>query len=265
LSYTEELPNAARLSSLPKSLTWTQPTSFKRGNIGWAQYYQNGQPIRESTGSTKETEVKRFLKLREGEVAQGKRVVIHIERLCFEELADDSLTDYRVNGKRSLDKAQWSVRHLGGYFAGMRVVDITTDKVRADIDQRQRADYSNAAINRELAALKRMFNLARQQTPPKITQMSYIPMLQEKNVRTGFFEVEAFQGVVSGLPAALRPVATFAHITGWRKAEVLALTWRQVDFEAEVVRLESGTTKNGEGRTFFTTAELKRLLEGPRL
>jgi integrase len=87
-------------------------------------------------------------------------------------------------------------------------------------------------------------------------------MLQGKNVRTRFFEVEAFQGVVRGLPAALRPVATFAHITGWRKEAVLALTWRQVDFEAEVVRLEPGTTKNGEERTFFTTAELKRLLEG---
>jgi integrase len=42
---------------------------------------------------------------------------------------------------------------------------------------------------------------------------------------------------------------------------VVALTWRQVDFKVEVVRLEPGTTKNGEGRTVFMTAELKGLLE----
>jgi integrase len=80
-------------------------------------------------------------------------------------------------------------------------------------------------------------------------------------VRTGFFEVEVFQAVVKQLPVSRQPVVTFAYITGWRKEKVLALTWRQVDFKAEVVRIEAGTTKNGEGRTVFMTAELKDLLE----
>ncbi len=39
------------------------------------------------------------------------------------------------------------------------------------------------------------------------------------------------------------------------------MPWRQVDFEAEMVRLEPGITKNREGRTVFITAELKKLLE----
>jgi integrase len=142
----------------------------------------------------------------------------------------------------------------------MRASDITTDKVLTYIKERQETRYSNAQINRELAALKRMFNLARQQTPPKITQMPYIPMVQEKTVRTGFFEVEAFQAVVKQLPVSLQPMATFAYIISWRKEEVLAVTWRQVDFKAAVVRLEPGT-KNGEGRTVFMTAELKGILE----
>jgi integrase len=34
-----------------------------------------------------------------------------------------------------------------------------------------------------------------------------------------------------------------------------------VDFEAEEVRLDAGTTKNGEGRVFPFTAELRRLLQ----
>jgi integrase len=50
-------------------------------------------------------------------------------------------------------------------------------------------------------------------------------------------------------------VVTFAYVTGWRiQSEVLKLTWSQVDFKAGVVRLEPGTTKSGEGRTFPFTA-----------
>ena len=141
---------------------------YQRGAIWWVRYYQNGPPIRESTGGEKEAEAKRFLKLREGQVAEGKRVLPRTKRLRFEELAQDFLTDYRINGKRPLDKAQRSVRHLQCFFGGMRAVDITTDKVRTYIRRRQEDGTSNAEINRELAALKRMFNLAMQQTPAKV-------------------------------------------------------------------------------------------------
>jgi integrase len=46
---------------------------------------------------------------------------------------------------------------------------------------------------------------------------------------------------------------------------ILELTWRQVDFQVEMVRLEPGTTKNREGRTVFMTSELKKLLEEQRV
>ena len=52
----------------------------------------------------------------------------------------------------------------------------------------------------------------------------------------------------------------FAYITGWRvKSEVLKLEWRHVDLKAGEVRLDPGTTKNGEGRTFPFTIDLKRV------
>jgi hypothetical protein len=66
-------------------------------------------------------------------------------------------------------------------------------------------------------------------------------------------------------PEAIRAVARFADITGWRgPSEVLTLQWRQVDFGSGQVRLDPGTTKNGEGRVFRMTAALRELVEAQR-
>ena len=42
----------------------------------------------------------------------------------------------------------------------------------------------------------------------------------------------------------------FAYLTGWRLGEILPLTWRQIDLKAGIIRLEPGSTKNDEGRSF---------------
>ena len=80
---------------------------------------------------------------------------------------------------------------------------------------------------------------------------SHIPMLQEDNVRRGVFEREQFESVRRRLPEEVRPVVTFAYLTGWRiNSEMLTMQWQQVDLRAGIVRLDPGTTKNREGRSF---------------
>jgi integrase len=93
----------------------------------------------------------------------------------------------------------------------------------------------NGKINRELAALKRMYSLAAEDD--KLLHRPHIPKLEERNIRSGFFEREQFDAVRATLPADLKHVATFAYLTGWRvPSEILTLQWRQVDFAAGVVR-----------------------------
>ena len=49
-------------------------------------------------------------------------------------------------------------------------------------------------------------------------------MLQENNVRQGFFEREQFESVRNHLPPEIQPLVTFAYITGWRiRCEVQTL------------------------------------------
>jgi integrase len=108
-----------------------------------------------------------------------------------------------------------------------------------------------------------MFNLALQ--AGKLLQKPHFPMLREDNVRKGFFERDQYQAILKHLPPYMRPVVTFAYVTGWRIAsEILPLQWRQVDLDAGEVRLDPGTTKNREGRVFYLTAELKELLAKQR-
>jgi integrase len=252
--------------------------SYKRkdGTIGhtsvwWIKYYRDGRPIYESTETTKEKEGRDLLKLREGNVVRGEPVVPRQRRVTFDELAADVVTDYRVNGKRSLGDLERRITlHLKPFFGGRRMADITTADVRRYSEMRlaelvkKGTTTSNAQINRELAVLKRAFNLGLQ--AGKSLHKPYIPMLKEKNTRAGFFEPEQFRAVQAQvLSTALRPVLHFAYITGWRtQSEVLPLQWRQADFEAGTVRLDADTTKNGEGRLFPMTRELRALLEAQR-
>jgi len=172
------------------------------------------------------------------------------------------LTDYQIRGRKNQRQVKSKVNHLLAYFGKDRAKSITTDRIKTYIVTRQEARASAAQINRELAALKRMFNLAVQ--AEKLPSTPYIPSLTENNVRTGFFEYEDFLALRNALPAFLRPVVTFGYYTGWRVAEVRTLQWRQVNLDAAEVRLDPGTTKNGKGRVIYLDGELLDIMKEQR-
>jgi integrase len=249
---------------------------YRQKNIWWIKYYRNGKPVYESSESRDRTTAKRLLKVREGDTERGEPVLPKAGRLRFDEAAQDLVNEYTINHRQSLDELERRLRkHLMPFFGGHRMTAIGTADVRAFTAQRlttpivlkplrqgappRERPVSNGEINRELTALKRMFHLAKQNG--KLLHVPYIPMLREQNVRTGFFEREQYEAILPHLPAPLRPMVAFAYITGWRiPSEVLTLQRRQIDFGAEEVRLDPGTTKNREGRVFPFTAELRDLL-----
>lgn len=237
---------------------------YKRGAVYWLKYYRNGKPYRESAKTEKESEAKRLLKKREGEISEGKIPGVYFEKVRFNNLSDDFLSDYRVNGRKSLKRAERSVNQLKAFFDNDRVPSITTPRIQGFIEKRLAEGKENGTINRELAALKRILNLAAQQTPPKVDRVPHIPMLKESNVRKGFFEHTDFIALREALPDYLKGFVTFAYKTGWRVSEILDLSWSQVDLTNNIVRLESGTTKNDEARTVYLDDELKAVFEGKK-
>ena len=118
------------------------------------------------------------------------------------------------------------VNHLSQFFEGIMAPAITTPVIDKYIEMRMGSGAANATINRELSALKRMLNLGAEQIPPLVDkgQTPKIKMLDENNVRKGFFEHDQFLAVRSELPEYLRNFVTVAYKEGWRLDEIETLT-----------------------------------------
>lgn len=239
--------------------------TMKGSAVLWIKYHRNGVPVRESAHTTKAKEAEKLLRKRLGEIAVGVFAGPKLEKIKVSELADDLIRDYRINGLKSIDdlEARWKL-HLKPFFGALRAVEVTSDLVARYIDSRQQEEAENATINRELAALKRMFNLARQSTPPKVQFVPYIAMLKEDNVRTGFLESKQHDSLAAETGKVglwLRAMFETGYTYGWRHEEVVEMRVKQVNLTANTIRLEPGTTKNDEGREVTMTLPVRMLLK----
>jgi integrase len=238
--------------------------SIKGSNVLWIKYYRNGVPIRESSGSSKVKAAEKLLRLRIGAISSGAYVPLQVTRTLVTELGEDLLREYKINERKSIDDltARWEL-HIKPFFGHLRAIEVTSQLVASYIDARQEEEAENATINRELAALKRMFSLARQSTPPKVNAVPYIAMLKENNIRTGFLEGnqhDCLAAETGKIGLWLRVMFEVGYTYGWRHEELLDLQVRQVNISAGTIRLEPGTTKNDQGREVRMTLPVKALL-----
>ena len=234
---------------------------YQRGKVWWIKYYRNGKYYRESSNSRVKKVAEGLLKRREGEAAIGRIPRVEFEKIRFDQLVEEYLRDFRINRRKSLSRAELSVNKLKESFEGMKVTGISTSMINAFVEKRLSEGAANATTNRDLSALKRMFNLGARQSPPLVDRVPFIPMLKENNARKGFFEHEEFLALHSALPPYLKGFATFGYRVGWRFSEISGLTWKQVDRQQGIVRLEVGETKNNDARTVYLDDELKGVFE----
>ncbi len=232
---------------------------FKRGSVYWISYYHRGKEFRESSESDNESAAKKLLKKRIGEVAQGRLRGANQERVTLDDLAQALLADYQINGRRSARSARLSISHLRTFFGFDRAIDITTDRIKAYAADRQKANAANASINRELAALKRMFSLAVEDG--RLSHSPYIPTLEEDNARQGFLDHGAFVSLRTNLAEYLRDPIAFLYLSGWRLGEMKALEWRDVDLVGKVVHLRPEISKNKDGRLLPLSGELFEIMD----
>jgi integrase len=197
-----------------------------------------------------------------GAIASGAFDAEVNTKATMDDLAAAYLRDYRTTGKKSLTHAErrWN-KHLRPFFMIYKAHQVTSDLISRYVEQRQAANAKNGSINRELAALKRMFRLGLASTPPKVLRVPNIPKLQEDRPRQGFLEDGQQRLLFEYCPELwFRAAVEIGRNFGWRVSEVKSLRVRQVDFVERTITLDVGSTKNGEGRRVTMTADLFLLL-----
>lgn len=232
--------------------TWTRDGKRHRGKIWHAAWSESGKRYRESTGSESKAEAVAYLNRRLAERAEPRA------NMTLGEMRDRLLARYERDGLKSKARMEQAAAHLVRFFGeGRTASDITEEWVDEYIEHRLQEGAANGTVNRELAALKRMYKLIRLEHP--------VPeMLKEADPRSGFFEAQDFADVLAELPDEIRPVALLGYYTGMRMSEILGLRWMDVDFESGFLRLPVGSTKNREGRSIPLFPQVREVLEEQR-
>jgi integrase len=230
----------------------------------YVRYHVGGKEYVESARSEKVRDAEKLLDRKAAELGLGVFVAPDVKRTTFEDLCQMIRDDYRLNEHRSTSTLTGNLARLAETFAGQRAVTLTLDRLQAYARARLEQGVAPQTIRNQLNALKHALRLAKR--AGKVTSVPEFPLLAPAGVRTGFFEPDDVAALLVELPEPLRAPVEFAYLTGWRKSEVLGLTWDRVDFDAGMVRLDVGTTKTGAGRTFpfGVLPRLKSLLDGQR-
>ena len=194
----------------------------KNSKFWWMQYTENGKVIRKSTKCPKKSEARDFANV---EREQWKRRIgIGVrDTITLINLIQEVEKDYRPERKKSADRIEFGKKHLIKTFGENTPIEEITEQTIEDYKHtRKQENAANGTLNRELALLRRGFNLLRMQK--RISQGPRISLLAENNVRQGFIEVWEYREILKHLPEFLRPLITFLYKTGWRKSEALNLT-----------------------------------------
>jgi integrase len=139
-----------------------------------------GKPLKRSSRTTSRAVASKQLEQWKAQIRHGTYAP-DADQTRFDDLATLLLDEYRANERKSLDRVKAAVDHLTGFFTGWRAQAVSTDRILAYVRHRQQQHAANATINRELAALKRMFRLG--ERTGRIVRRPFIDLLQERSTR----------------------------------------------------------------------------------
>lgn len=226
-----------------------------------------------------------LLKEKMKELDGGGSRLLDAERMTFGDLAahfeEGYLTEAhyvdgrKVSGLRSLKTAERLVEILKDHFGKKRLRAVTHGDIRAYKTLRLRTpkrgdgQRSIAGVNRELAMLRRMLNVALMEgwilKNPFNSGGSLISVADERKRERILTRAEeaALLGACEREDKSkrqrclhLRPILICALDTGMRFGELRTLRWRNVDLEGGLITVEAFNTKTLKQRTIALTARL---------
>jgi integrase len=231
---------------------------FKRGRVFWIDYFdKNRRRIQESSRSSIRRDAEQLLALRKSEVLRGvyKRPV----KINFGEFSKRYMDHAKAN-KRSWLRDEQMLKQLTECFGSERPL---TEIGPVDIEGyklHRRTQVSGSTTNRELALLKRMFNLAIEwdlfldRNP-----VCRVRFFREFNIHRRTLSLEEEQQFLRNAAPFLQDLVIFGLNTGLRVGEIFSLQWSHVDMEKGILNVFA--PKTGKTRPVPMNSEARRVLE----
>jgi integrase len=239
---------------------------MKGSRFWYAQFYdRDGKPRRASTKEAVKAKAQGVLRRMMSDSERGLPFQGDVRKIHYADLRAALLHNYAERGNKSLEtysdgeETIWGLKAVDTFFKGMPVSKITTDKAREFASGLLAQGAANGTVNRSLALLRRMLNLAKEDG--KIQIVPKIRMMKAGPARKGFLPREQFDDLVAKLPIHLKPLVVFLYYCGVRVGEALQIEWSQVDLKGAVIRLEQEQTKADSARTVPLPDVLLGMLE----
>jgi integrase len=227
------------------------------------EFVYQGKRFQESTGATSKTLAKEYEKGRRAELeraAAGLPTEQKANRIrTVSEVVKPYLGGYGLNHRpQSILFANGRLAQVQRVLGGVLLSDLTEERIKGYIRQRQGEEISGRTINMELGELSRAIGQPWSLLWPKVRKLE-----ERKDVGRALSPEE--QGrLVAGLEQRrtphLRTLIPVLLLTGMRSGEAKSLTWGQVDLMENTITVGRAKTANGTGRTIPINEDLGRIL-----
>lgn len=169
------------------------------------------------------------------------------ENIGFKTFAKIYLEDYMKINRRNFRPDTYRLQTLCDYFKNVDLRIITPLDIERFRASRLKRGNSKSTVNRYLQLLKRMFNLAIEEGYLEENVIRKVKLFSEKdNLKERILTEDEERKLMDNCTETLKPIIAIALNTGMRRAEILNLTWSQIDFEARKIKVEK--TKSGKVR-----------------
>lgn len=227
------------------------------------EFIIHGKRIQESTGTTSKTVAKEYEKRRRAELeraATGMPTEQKANRIrTVAEVVKPYLAGYELNHRaKSVLFSRGRLAHVCRILGTVLLSDLTEDRIRGYIRQRQGEKVSGRTINMEVGELSRAIGHPWSLLWPKVRKLE-----ERKNVGRALSS-EDQHALLDGLKDRRTPhlstLVPLLLLTGMRAGEALSLTWGQVDLIDRTLTVGRAKTSNGTGRTIPINDELGGIL-----
>jgi len=230
---------------------------FKRGNVWWSYFYEDGIRHQQSTGSSNRRQAEKIAeKLKEDSNNRRFQIVQTDPAMTFGELAARFIASGSVRPHHL-----YHLKFLLPFFSEVPVLRIT--KSLADEFRKRRhagKTIKDATVNRDISVLRHILYWGVDEQLLAANPLARIKMARERRTRRqvlSIAEEDLLLGVAKG---HLRTMLIAALDTGMRRGEITGQRWEDVDFERKVLFVTRSKTPEGECREIPLTQRLYELL-----